>query len=862
MKKTKQLLKQKRHRQYEEINEEMSSVGLNLSEVKIEDFVESRKKELSKFQDILKHKFSTKHGHQLLPHHMRRRQMSHNPFRIPRLFRVSNLTVNVKSKCRKHKRKLKNLKKSLIRRARRQNWLEGHLWLAKRFIMKKYLDTYTIPYKRRDKGYRACYKYWEHYSVIHDMSYYDYFIINVLNKKENQFLELLLKKYSIGNEMNNFKEQMLLNNVTLYDNEGRIIGPIEFFYFNNIFVILNVSIITDQIYDLLDNISKEMNNNLEIKFTHKFNLFVLGGKTCLSKILSVFSESNIDINIDSTFNNLKEKDSLINNIQTSQDGKMIIFKIKLPISIFKLNELIYKNCLNDNNSNKNEKMKSLFFNSSINESNLNKEFIDLILSNTTDYLSYKEKYLKNEKIEEEKEGENKIQEIKDEYFNFEDITERTTFMHRKKVDLKKLNNALSKSIKDLKKNKDTQNILTQPKKETEKKYIKGQVYKKEEIKDNILSSNDKDTFICLIKKNIYYYDYNDQLKISSLYYLIFPRGYSIDLMRRFSYINTKAIGLKDLERFKTQYNQTNFPRDYPGSLAYQKYILEKTKKELVKYYKKPPSKRVNYLKILNPSPFYSCWELLFNNENDNENKNSNIYNSLKNINIIPSINFLSDKAYLNQLMNITKNNGKKFLLSIEILTVEGGTINYNDLLYIPKEEDIQKYLMHKKAKNDINNIIFEEKDDEQANEIIDEEVDYVKEYENIKNNFKIIEEIKDKNLGYGQMTKNKYFNKELVSLMKYYNNLNTNQEQAFYNNIINSNLTIKLKVELSRKLIGFITSGLYDYSLNKGKARGFIKVQEYEKLYTLKQKYNINFIPILLRKKDSLVYYLCSISFH
>ena len=858
MKKTKQLLKQKRHRQYEEINEEMSSVGLNLSEVKIEDFVESRKKELSKFQDILKHKFSTKHGHQLLPHHMRRRQMSHNPFRIPRLFRVSNLTVNVKSKCRKHKRKLTNLKKSLIRRARRQNWLEGHLWLAKRFVMKKYLDTYTIPFKRRDKGYRACYKYWEHYSVIHDMSYYDYFIINVLNKKENQFLELLLKKYSIGNEMNNFKEQMLLNHVTLYDNEGRIIGPIEFFYFNNIFVILNVSIITDQIYDLLDNISKEMNNNLEIKFTHKFNLFVLGGKTCLSKILSVLSESNIDINIDSAFNNLKEKDSLINNIQTSQDGKMIIFKIKQPISIFKLNELIYKNCLNDNNSNKNEKMKSLFLNSSINESNLNKEFIDLILSNTTDYLSYKEKYLKNEKIEEE--GENKIQEIKDEYFNFEDITERTTFMHRKKVDLKKLNNALSKSIKDLKKNKDKQNILTQPKKETEKNYIKGQVYKKEEIKDNILSSNDKDTFICLIKKNIYYYDYNDQLKISSLYYLIFPRGYSIDLMRRFSYINTKAIGLKDLERLKTQYNQTNFPRDYPGSLSYQKYILEKTKKELVKYYKKPPSKRVNYLKILNPSPFYSCWELLFNN--DNENKDSNIYNSLKNINIIPSINFLSDKAYLNQLMNITKNNGKKFLLSIEILTVEGGTINYNDLLYIPKEEDIQKYLMHKKAKNDINNIIFEEKDDEQANEIIDEKVDYVKEYENIKNNFKIIEEIKDKNLGYGQMTKNKYFNKELVSLMKYYNNLNTNQEQAFYNNIINSNLTIKLKVELSRKLIGFITSGLYDYSLNKGKARGFIKVQEYEKLYTLKQKYNMNFIPILLRKKDSLVYYLCSISFH
>ena len=853
MKKTKQLLKQKRYRQYEEITEEMNSVGLNLSEIKIQDFVESRKKELSKFQDILKHKFSTKHGHQLLPHHMRRRQMSHNPFRIPRLYRVSNLTVNVKSKCRKHKRKMLNLRKSLIRRARRQNWLEGHLWLAKRFFMKKYLDIYTVPYKRRDKGYRACYKYWEHYSVIHDMSYYDYFVINVLNNKEKEFLEILLKKYSIGNEINNFKEQMILNNIILYDNNGRIIGPIEFFYFNNIFVIMNVSIITEQIYELLDNISKDMNNDINIKFTHKFNLFVLGGKTCLSKIISVFAESNIDINIESTFNNSIDKESIINSIQTSEDGKIIIFKIKQPTSIFKLNELIYKNCLNDNKDNKIEKMKYLYSNNSISKNSLNKEFIDLILSNTTDYLSYKEKYLDNN-IKEENDD-NKIKEEKNEYFNFEEITERTTYMHRKKVDLKKLNNALAKSVKDLKKNKDKQSTLTQPKKDVDNKnLIKGKVYKKEEIKENILSSKDKDTYICLIKKNIYYYDYNDKLKISTLYYLLFPRGYSIDLMRRFSYINTKGIGLKDLEKFKTQYDQINFPRDYPGSIAYQKYILEKTKKNLVKYYKKPPSKRVNYLKILNPSPFYTCWNILFDKENQ-----GNIFNSFQNINIIPSINLLSNKKYLNDLMNMTKKNGTKFLLSVEILTLEGGLPNYNDLLYIPKEADIKKYLEHKKGKEDINKIIFEEDDDKNE---IKEDVDYVKEYENIKNNFKIIEEIKDKNIEYGQMTKNKYFNNELISLMKYYNNLNNNEEQNFHSNIINTNLTIKLKVDLSRQLIGFITTGLYDYSINKGKARGFIKVQEYEKLYSLKNKFKMNFIPILLRKKDSLVYYLCSISFH
>ena len=43
----------------------------------------------------------------------------------------------------------------------------------------------------------------------------------------------------------------------------------------------------------------------------------------------------------------------------------------------------------------------------------------------------------------------------------------------------------------------------------------------------------------------------------------------------------------------------------------------------------------------------------------------------------------------------------------------------------------------------------------------------------------------------------------LVSLMKYYSKQNSNQEQDFYNNIIKSNLTIKLKVELSQDVEGY-----------------------------------------------------------
>ena len=362
-------------------------------------------------------------------------------------------------------------------------------------------------------------------------------------------------------------------------------------------------------------------------------------------------------------------------------------------------------------------MNILYLNSSINKRTINDEFINLFLSNSTDYISYKKQYLENDIINDEE----KLN-YKNEYFNFNNITERTTFMHRKKTNLKNLNDALSKSIKEYKNNKKNQIILTQPKKEIGDKYIKGKVYKKEEIKENIISSNDKETYICLIKKNMYYHDYKNELKINSIYYLVFPRGYSIDLIRRFTYINTKAIGLKDLERFKTQYNQLNFPKDYPGCLAYQNYMLDKTKRVLIKYYKKPPSKRVNYFKLLNPSPFYPCWNRIFDNS---ESNNTNIYNSLNNINIIPSIMELTNKNFLSDLMNITKKNGNKYLLNIEIITVFGGVPKYNDLLYIPNEEDIQKYLSHLKSKKSIANLLFQKEDEKEENKKNEDNIDYI-----------------------------------------------------------------------------------------------------------------------------------------
>jgi hypothetical protein len=104
-KKQKMLMRDKRNKQYADIA--LECANLNISEIRVEDFAEARKKELNKFIHILNTKYNTKGGFQLLPKHMRRRQMSHNPFRIPVRNRAANLNVNIKSRCKKHKKKKK-----------------------------------------------------------------------------------------------------------------------------------------------------------------------------------------------------------------------------------------------------------------------------------------------------------------------------------------------------------------------------------------------------------------------------------------------------------------------------------------------------------------------------------------------------------------------------------------------------------------------------------------------------------------------------------------------------------------------------------------------------------------------------------
>lgn len=116
--------------------------------------------------------------HQMLPNHMRRRAMSHNPKRLPLKYRQIHINQmaksgpNVKKRrpSRKYRRKPSNLTKEYVRRQQKNIWLETHVWHAKRYHIKE-LWGYKIPFAPTDKRYRASYKAAANHCLIQDVSF-------------------------------------------------------------------------------------------------------------------------------------------------------------------------------------------------------------------------------------------------------------------------------------------------------------------------------------------------------------------------------------------------------------------------------------------------------------------------------------------------------------------------------------------------------------------------------------------------------------------------------------------------------------------------------------------------------------------
>lgn len=117
---------------------------------------------------------------QRLPRHMRRRVMGHNAKRMPRNLREAYTQQLLKSSqgavskhkkpSRKHRRRPANLLEEYNRRQRKHVWLETHIWHAKRFHMVEKWGYRMASYPN-DRSYRACYRATANHCLLQDISF-------------------------------------------------------------------------------------------------------------------------------------------------------------------------------------------------------------------------------------------------------------------------------------------------------------------------------------------------------------------------------------------------------------------------------------------------------------------------------------------------------------------------------------------------------------------------------------------------------------------------------------------------------------------------------------------------------------------
>ncbi|KAJ8713547.1 hypothetical protein PYW07_013917 [Mythimna separata] len=142
-------------------------------------FASSRSVEIAAMTESILRPSKTKLVFQTLPVHMRRRVMSHNSKRLPRKLRKAHLDQLKKSglppkqkrPSRKYRRRPANLLEEYNRRQKRNVWLETHIWHAKRFHMTERWG-HRLPYAPCDKAFRACYRGSSAHCLLQDISYY------------------------------------------------------------------------------------------------------------------------------------------------------------------------------------------------------------------------------------------------------------------------------------------------------------------------------------------------------------------------------------------------------------------------------------------------------------------------------------------------------------------------------------------------------------------------------------------------------------------------------------------------------------------------------------------------------------------
>ena len=173
-----------------------------------------------------------KNGQQTIPKHMRRRAASHNPRRIPARFRpFVKPPDDIKPKRKRVRRdKRVHAERTLEKRAvAGDQWLETHVWHAKRFHMSS-LFGFKLAMQRCDKGCRSSWKFYKSHCVVHDASYWSSIIVERVDSTTppswGTILSSLFHIFRHGGSLSPDGSSELYCSVYLQD--GCYLGPMAF----------------------------------------------------------------------------------------------------------------------------------------------------------------------------------------------------------------------------------------------------------------------------------------------------------------------------------------------------------------------------------------------------------------------------------------------------------------------------------------------------------------------------------------------------------------------------------------------------------------------------------------------------------
>ena len=169
------------------------------------EFAKARGEEIHVLTQQLIEKRGNRRLFQVLPKHLRRRAMSHNPHLLPPNMRraakreMARMEDEKKDegpsvKRRKKTRKLRHaqIKRDHKKRAKKKGWLETHMWHAKRMRMEDYFG-FRVAWTPNQKVFRSSYRSANHLCTLQDTS----FIRTVQISGERDSIVCLLRQMTI-----------------------------------------------------------------------------------------------------------------------------------------------------------------------------------------------------------------------------------------------------------------------------------------------------------------------------------------------------------------------------------------------------------------------------------------------------------------------------------------------------------------------------------------------------------------------------------------------------------------------------------------------------------------------------------------